>query len=224
MYRFSQLGYTMKWPPLPQGLTRILLSNKGILENAKRSAPKPFEAIKGMAWIISDYRCTLGRYSSMTAKLFMNPNPVVLRTNDTIAHGARQIMAKQRRSLPVVDDEGRFKGMLTVNCLLYLCLPHAATTERGLTSVSFVQSSLDDLRKRLKENMEKPVTICLKKKENVAVLHPDTPILETLLTLYNAKANLPVVEKDSGRLVGMISYYNVGDKIMEEGFEAEPER
>ncbi len=154
----------------------------------------------------------------MTAKLFMNPDPVVLRTNDTIAHGARQIMAKQRRSLPVVDDKGRFKGMLTVNCLLYLCLPNAATMERGLTSLSFVQSSLDELRERLKENMEKPVTLCLKKKEDVAVVHPDTPIVETLFTLYHAKANLPVVEENSGRLVGMISYYDVGAKIMEEGF------
>jgi CBS-domain-containing membrane protein len=148
----------------------------------------------------------------------MNPDPVVLRTNDTIAHGARQIMSKQRRSLPVVDDKGRFKGMLTVNCLLYLCLPNAATMERGLTSLSFVQSSLDELRERLKENMEKPVTLCLKKKEDVAVVHPDTPIVETLLALYHAKANLPVVEENSGRLVGMISYYDVGAKIMEEGF------
>ena len=40
MYRFSQLVHTMKWSPLPQGLTRILLSNQGILENTKRSAPK----------------------------------------------------------------------------------------------------------------------------------------------------------------------------------------
>ncbi len=97
----------------------------------------------------------------MTAKLFMNPSPVVLRTNDSIAHGARQIMAKQRRSLPVVDDEGRFKGMLTVNCLLFLCLPHAATTEKGLTSLSYVQTSLDELRERLKKKMDKPVTTCL---------------------------------------------------------------
>ena len=155
----------------------------------------------------------------MTAKLFMNPSPVVLRTNDTIEHGARQVMAKQRRSLPVVDDEGRFKGMLTVNCLLYLCLPQSATADGGLTSVSFVQTSLDELRERLKEKMDKPVTICLKKKEDVIAVHPDTPILETLLALYKAKANLPVVEKGSGRLVGMISYYNVGAKILEEGFE-----
>ncbi len=59
----------------------------------------------------------------MTAKLFMNDNPAIIRTTDTIAQGAEQVMAEQRRELPVVDDEGRFQGMLTVDCLLYLVLP-----------------------------------------------------------------------------------------------------
>jgi len=154
----------------------------------------------------------------MTAKLFMNPNPVIIRTSDTIAHGAKQIMAKQRRDLPVVDDEGRFQGMLTANCLLYLVLPKAATMERGLDALPFVQNSLDDLRERLKKYLDKPITLCLKKKD-VAVVHPDTPMLETLLILYHAKSNLPVVEKNTGKLVGTISYYNVGAKIMEEGFD-----
>lgn len=154
----------------------------------------------------------------MTAKLFMNPNPVSIRTSDTIAYGAQQIMEKQRRDLPVVDEEGRFKGMLTVDCLLYLVLPKAVTMKQGLDALPYVQNSLDDLRKRLKKYLDKPVTICLKK-EDIAVVHPDTPTVATLLTLYKAKANLPVVEKASGRLVGTISYYNVGDKIMEEGFD-----
>ncbi len=153
----------------------------------------------------------------MTAKLFMNPDPVVLKTTDTIGHAAEQIMARQRRSLPVVDDDGRFMGMITVNCLLYLVLPKAVTMEQGLEAVPFIQNSLDDLRERLRKYIDKPVTICLKKKEKVAVVHPDMPIVETLLTLYRAKANLPVVEKGTGRLVGTISYYDVGAKIMEEG-------
>ena len=154
----------------------------------------------------------------MTAKLFMNPNPVIIRTSDTIAYGAELIMEKQRRDLPVVDEEGRFKGMLTVDCLLYLVLPKAVTMKQGLDALPFVQDSLGDLRKRLKKYLDKPVTLCLREK-NVAVVHPDTPTVATLLTLYQAEANLPVVEKDTGRLVGTISYYNVGAKIMEEGFD-----
>jgi len=154
----------------------------------------------------------------MTAKLFMNPNPVIIRTTDTIAQGAEQVMAKQRRELPVVDDEGRFQGMLTVDCLLYLVLPKAATMDRGLDTLSFVQSSLDDLRKRLKKYWDKPVILCLKKK-NITVVYPDTPMLETLLILYHSRTNLPVVEKNTGKLIGTISYYDVGAKILEESFD-----
>lgn len=149
----------------------------------------------------------------MSAELFMNPRPVVLRTDDTIAEGARKIMAHQRRSLPVVDEDGRFQGMLTANCLLYLCLPAATTTAGGLDSVPYVEDSLEDVAQRLKQHMDEPIARFLKT-EKVAVVHPDTPIVETLLTLYHAKANLPVVEKNSGKLVGMISYYNVGAKIL----------
>jgi len=49
------------------------------------------------------------------------------------------------------------------------------------------------------------------------VVHPDTPIVETLLTLYKARTNLPVVDRDNGRLVGTISYYGIGAKIMGDG-------
>lgn len=149
----------------------------------------------------------------MTAELFMNPEPVVLRTDSTIAQGAEQIMAKQRRSLPVVDENGRFQGMLTANCLLYLCLPTAATMAGGLDSMRYVENSLEDVAERLKRYLEEPIARCLKT-EKVVVVHPDTPTIETLLTLYHAKANLPVVEKNTGMLVGMISYFNVGAKIM----------
>ncbi len=153
----------------------------------------------------------------MTARLFMNPEPVFLRTSDTIARAAELIMTRQRRSLPVVDEKDRFVGMVTANCLLYLVLPKAATMEHGLDSMPYVQDTLDVLQERLKKYMDMPVTLCLKKK-NVAVVHPDMPIVETLLTLYKAKTNLPVVDRDSGSLVGTISYYDVGAKIMGDGF------
>ncbi len=150
----------------------------------------------------------------VTAKLFMNPKPVVLRTDDTIAEAAQQILNKQRRSLPVVDEAGGFQGMLTANCLLYLCLPSAVTMSGGLDSVPYVKNSLEEVAERLKRHLDEPVTRCLKT-ENVAVVHPETPIVETLLTLYRTKANLPVVDKKTHKLVGMISYFGVGRTIME---------
>ena len=150
----------------------------------------------------------------MTAKLLMNPSPLTVQSNDTIARGAQKIMTKQRRSLPVVDDEGRFLGMLTADCLLYLCLPKAATMERGLDGVAYIQESLQDLGERLNRYMNEPVTLCLKQRDR-SVVHPNTPLVETLLRLYETKDNLSVVDKETECLVGMISYYDVGEKILE---------
>lgn len=149
----------------------------------------------------------------MSAEQFMNPRPVVLKTDDTIAEAARKIMAKQRRSLPVVDPNGRFQGMVTVSCLLHMCLPAAATTRGGLDSMRYVNDSMEDVAERLKQHMDEPVVRCLKK-DHVAVVHPDTPTAETLLILYRANANLPVVDKHTNMLVGMISYYDVGAEIL----------
>lgn len=155
----------------------------------------------------------------MTAKLFMNSNPTTLRPTDTIGIAAAKIMEEHLRCLPVVDENGRFLGVISVSCLLFLVLPKIATMQQEkypLDSMPYVTSSMDDLRRRLKKAIDYPITICLK--EGVKVVHPDTPIVETLLTLYKTKANLPVVERESGRLAGMISYYDVGDEIMKEAF------
>ncbi|MEN8132249.1 MAG: CBS domain-containing protein [Pseudomonadota bacterium] len=154
----------------------------------------------------------------MTAKIFMNSNPTTLRPTDTIGMAAAKIMEEHLRSLPVVDENGRFLGVISVSCLLFLVLPKIATMQKEkypLDSMPYVTSTMDDLRRRLKKAIDYPVTICLK--EGVKVVHPDTPIVEMLLTLYKTKANLPVVERQSGRLAGMISYYDVGKEIMKEG-------
>ncbi len=142
----------------------------------------------------------------------MDPNPVMVHPSDTIGVTAGKIMQRRYRSLPVVDDDRRFLGVVTVNCMLYLVLPKAATMKMGVDSIAYFDTTLDDLRSRLRRHIDKPVSVCLD--EDVVVVDPNTPQLETLLTLYHAKSNLPVVDKMSGRLEGMISYYDVGAAIL----------
>jgi len=151
----------------------------------------------------------------LTAKLFMDPAPSVLRDTDTIGAAAEQIMAHRYRSLPVVDDQGRYLGIVGVNGMLRLVLPRAAVVDKGLTNVQYVSTTLDRVRAKLRDVADEPVTICLE--TDIPAVHPDTPILETLLTLYRTKAALPVVEEGTGRLVGVISYFDVGSRVMEQG-------
>ncbi len=150
----------------------------------------------------------------MTASLIMDPHPSVLHKDEKIHKGVELVMEHRYRNIPVVDDKGCYQGIFGVNCLLRLVLPRAVIVERGLTTVPFVSDTLRDLRLRLKEVEDQPVTYCLT--HEAAVVAPDTPLVETLLTLYRTRTSVPVVEPHTGILVGMISYFDVGAKILEQ--------
>lgn len=148
----------------------------------------------------------------MTARLVMNVNPAVLRNTDKISLAAEEIMAHRCRRLPVIDDDGKYVGVFGINCLLRLVLPRALVMEHGLDNAAFVKMTLKDLHQRFIKHMDDPVTICMA--EDVRTISPDTPLIETLRILYNHKGSLPVVEPKNGKLVGVVTYWDVGAAIL----------
>lgn len=150
--------------------------------------------------------------SGQTARDVMDPNPTVLAATDTVTKGIGYIMDNRFRNVPIVDDQGRYMGVFGVGCMLRLVLPRAALMEHGLTDISFVSDSLKDLRRRLREFEDQPVTICLS--DEATVIEPDTPLLETLLVLYRTRRSVPVVDPKDRRLLGVVSYWDVGRAIL----------
>ena len=148
----------------------------------------------------------------MTAATLMDPNPKVVHPEDSIITGIELIMKYRFRRLPVVDKDGIFQGVFGVNCLLRLALPKAVVMEDGLENIHFVRESLSDLRRRLQEVENEPISMCMRQESTQ--IPPDLPLLETLRELYLARASLPVVDPDSGKLLGIISYFDAGEKIM----------
>ena len=102
--------------------------------------------------------------------------------------------------------------------MLRLVLPKTAVATKGLRGVAALSNTLEALRDRLNEVIDQPVTICLD--PDVPVVHPNTPLIETLLTLYRTKTALGVVDETTRRLLGVISYFDVGERIM--AVESEP--
>ncbi len=149
----------------------------------------------------------------MTAESVMDPNPTVLKSTDTIRTAAKYILDNRYRALPVIDDAGRYLGIFGVNCLLKQVLPKAVMMESGLENVGFIQESLHDLHERLKEVEDQPISVCMH--SDITTVTPNTPLVETLLLLYRTRISIPVVAPGTGKLVGMISYFDVGDKIMQ---------
>lgn len=142
----------------------------------------------------------------------MNPHPTVLRPTDIIDTAVKYIMKYRYRNLPVVDEQGRYLGIFGVNCLLRSVLPKATVIDQGVDSVPFIQDNLSDLHNRLREMENQPVSMCMS--TDIATVTPETPLVETLLVLHRTRTSIPVVDGNDGKLVGMISYWDAGERIL----------
>jgi len=148
-----------------------------------------------------------------TAASIMDPHPTVIHPDDKISKAVRYIMENRYRRLPVVDAQGHFEGVFGVQQVVHLVLPKAVVMEKGLKTIPFVSDSLSDLHRRLKEVEDESVSVCMHCCD-VASVNPDTPLLETLLILYKTRASLPVLDPDTNKLLGDISYFDALEKIL----------
>ncbi len=150
----------------------------------------------------------------MTAKTLMNPHPMTLSPSDTVAVAADRILEHHLRHLPVVDAQGRYLGTFSIYSLLKLTLPKAVLDKHGLDNVSFITEHVSDLAHRLGGRHAEPVQNWLNIHE---VAHPDTPAMEVmLLMLHGRTTSVPVVDKDSGTLEGIVSFWDVLEKLTAE--------
>lgn len=148
----------------------------------------------------------------MTARLLMNDRPISLRETDRLRDAAEIILTHRIRNVPVVDGDGRYLGVISSNRLLAGILPKAATMDEGMADLSFVKDTVEDLRERWREAENLPVAQFID--ASLRTVPPDASLAETLLALYQNRTSLPVVERETGRLVGIVSHWGVGMAVL----------
>jgi CBS-domain-containing membrane protein len=151
----------------------------------------------------------------MNAAEAMETNPTTLKPDDTIECAAKYIMKHRYRNLPVINDDSCYMGMFGVNCLLKLVIPKAVFMPQGLENVGFIHESFEELYQRYYEVKDKPISICMN--NEIEPVAPDTPLTEIMLQLYETRSSIPVVQPGSCKLMGMISYWEIGKKILRAG-------
>ena len=130
-----------------------------------------------------------------------------LRDSDSVAEATRRMLENRVSDLPVVDGAGKLVGLLKLERVLAALLPTAALLGPGIPDLGFVSDGLDDLRDKMREIESRRVREFAAMPEHV--VHPDTPPLEIVLQLYRGANNLPVVERETGKLVGTVSARDV---------------
>jgi hypothetical protein len=90
--------------------------------------------------------------------------------------------------------------------LLALLLPKGATLDHLVPDLSFLGDDFSALQARLGESEAQPVGPLAR--TDLPVLHPDTAIIQALLLFHQGRSSLAVVEEGSGRLLGLLSYWD----------------
>ena len=155
-----------------------------------------------------------GTLPRMTCAEIMTPDPITVRDDEPLSRAIAVLRDNRFRSVPIVDAQEVMVGQFGIHALLRLIVPKAALMDGGVPNLAFVNDDFADLQRRLIEERDQPVGNFVEK--DVVVLHPDTALTHVTLSLYNCHNNLPVVERDSGKLVGIVSYWDIVGRLLEE--------
>ncbi|HUJ46109.1 MAG TPA: CBS domain-containing protein [Rhizomicrobium sp.] len=139
----------------------------------------------------------------MTCGLIMTKDPVALNERATVGDAAKMLVAHRWLRLPVVDAAGRFAGMFGVDDLLCQLVPRVALAGGVVTNLRFMSDDPDDLNKRYREIATRRVSEVADR--DVVTLHPDTPEIEALRLFCKTRETLAVVDRETRKLLGVIS-------------------
>jgi len=147
----------------------------------------------------------------MPIRDLIDTNCVALNESATISSATQHLLAHKRSSLPVTDSNGCYLGMFSMHRLLSLLLPKAVLIDGGVSDLGFVSDPMEILSERMREHGARQIGDVLEKRAPVA--YPDTPLLEVVLHLYRGENDIPIVEKDSNKFLGMLAGSILLDKV-----------
>jgi CBS domain-containing protein len=148
----------------------------------------------------------------MSCEKIMIRNPKSVREDDTIGMAAREIVENHCISLPVVDADGRFVGLFGIFDLLALLVPRVAVIGNLLPNLQFLSDDDEVMRQKFVELRNSPLKRAVNRE--AARVHPDTPLIEAIRLLCRNHLTIPVVDEETDRLVGVISYWDAARYII----------
>lgn len=145
----------------------------------------------------------------MVVQELMNRDVMKLPLSATFGEAFRMLSEHKIRSLPVVDELGVYRGMFDLYDVWRVLLPKAATLGGdAVRDLAFLPTALEQLREKLREAENRPVREFLDDEKSPSVA-AEAPVKEAILLLYRHGGNLPVVDRKSRKLLGIVSAWEI---------------
>ena len=145
----------------------------------------------------------------------MTTDLVTVSSDTTVGDTIRLLTERRFRSIPIVDAAGNFIGQFGVQAVLGLAMPHVAGMGLNgpMSDIQFVHDSMKDLRRRLSDNWNDPVSQYAS--TDYTVLKPEDDMTHVVQSLFQARGNMPVVDPGNNKLVGIVSYWDVLEHLFD---------
>lgn len=118
------------------------------------------------------------------------------------------ITGKRLAAMPVIDEQGKFVGIIGVNGLLEMLLPQSvrsaiAQQEDNVPGLSFMDDNMEELRNRLAHMSDTPVGKLAKR--DAPVIYPDSPVMEAVLLLLRGEDDVAMIDRETRKFICMVS-------------------
>jgi CBS domain-containing protein len=150
---------------------------------------------------------------AVTCANFMTPDPVTVGEREPIGRAAEVLLGSKLINLPVIGEDGRLVGLFGIYDLLALLVPRIAVVGDLLPNLRFVGDDIRELRLKYADVRKNPVHRAMNR-EPVTV-YTDTPIIEAVRLFCRNHMTIPVLDRETRRLAGMISYWDAARAVMD---------
>ena len=156
--------------------------------------------------------------SDVTCRSVMSAGFASLTARMTITECVETLLKNRVLAMPVVDEEGRYIGHFRKNLLISAILPRVAVMDERIERIArmmdtgLLRDTWGEVLDRYDSIAEDPVSMHLDKE--APVLRPDDSLVAAMYYLFRGRNFLPVVESDSGLLVGVVSAWDVLEHLI----------
>lgn len=148
----------------------------------------------------------------MSCIAIMNKSPITIHEQDSVADAAAKLVSNHFANLPVVDAQERYVGMFGLYDLLSLLVPRVALAGDLMSNLRFIADDPAELRRRYGDIKTWPVAKVANR--NAPALDPDSPEVEAIRLFCRNHVSLPVVDRESGHVVGIVSVWDAIGAIL----------
>ena len=134
----------------------------------------------------------------LRAKDMMDPNPVTLSESDSLATVIDTLCRKRVMDIPIVDEEGDIRGVVSQEDLLKLSLPEHFLWMEDLSPILDFEPFADTIKKERETNVADFM------REEYQAIAPDTPAIQ-LAKLFQTNHCRQIIVLEDSHFVGVVN-------------------